>query len=416
MKTLETELRWLCILLSTLGLACADKDGSRDPGVVGIESAGDSDTDSGASSSDPSDDPIEDMAADAEDSADSASPLMDMGPPPDTGPPLPEFPPMPLEPCENGDCWSRLTFSAYCGSTTVDESYSSGNFNVHEFELSVWDGRRVELSMLRLDGVLFPALVILDEMGETVYDGEIGAWNEELTINPIATGEDGEEAVVEILPHADRTLYVYLTSWDVIESDFVAPIPTEVAYTFEVYNDCAPETGTELPPNFDPEDVLDGDYILPESEPPGLYERKMDACSRGNRRAIEVIYTVARRWAELRPDITPMQVRDINENVELCGVDHQTHDDGTHFDIIVGCASDTVCLDVVPVLDLARLYIDTGEVCGIINNNADAQEVINPYFAMNHGYDPWNGGFMRSVDGHEFHFHVRVKKPDESCN
>jgi hypothetical protein len=395
-----------------LALAGCSGPAGRDSGEVFSTDAatGEDDTSTAGATTDPGGTDTQ-----TTDTSDEGDPLMDMGPPPDMGPMPPDEPPMPLAPCENGSCWSTLTFSAICGSTFVDENYASGSFNVHEFSLSVWADRPVELSLTRTGGAFFPAIVIHDDMGETVYDGEIGAWNDQLTINAITTGEDGEVAAVEILPKVDMQLSVFLTGWDVIASDFVAPIPTDVTYTFEVYNDCVSETGTQLPPNFDPNDIVDGYHLLPPSEPPGLYTRKADGCSRGIQRLIEVIYTVAVRWAELRPEFTPITVLDLNEG-PCSTVDHETHDDGTHVDLTISCATEVACANWVPAVDLARLFVDTGEVCGIIFNDDGVQAVINPYFEANHDYEPWHQTFMRTVAGHESHFHLRVKKLDETCN
>jgi hypothetical protein len=44
------------------------------------------------------------------------------------------------------------------------------------------------------------------------------------------------------------------------------------------------------------------------------------------------------------------------------------------------------------------------------------QAVVNPYFTSKYSYTPWHGTFMRSVSGHTHHFHIRVKKPDGTCN
>ena len=60
--------------------------------------------------------------------------------------------------------------------------------------------------------------------------------------------------------------------------------------------------------------------------------------------------------------------------------------------------------------------MDTGQVCGIINNDPAVQKVVNAYFNSKFSYKPWHGTFMRSVSGHTHHFHVRVKKPNGLCN
>jgi hypothetical protein len=93
------------------------------------------------------------------------------------------------------------------------------------------------------------------------------------------------------------------------------------------------------PPNFVEDDVVGGYHLLPDAAPPGLYEHKDDDCSRGTRRLIQVLYTVAARWHALRPEFAPIAFRDLNE-AWCSSVDHATHDDGTHADLIAGCATD----------------------------------------------------------------------------
>lgn len=404
-----------CLVSALLLPACADSGrpgASDDAASLGDELSTDtsSEDDGGPTGSDGTEPTTSTSTSTSDD-----GPLMDMGPPPDMGPEPPEDPPMVVEPCGPASCWSTLSFSAYCGPTLVQENFSSGNYNVHSFALSVWADRPVELTLMPTAGAWFPAIVIHDEQGETVYDGVVGAWNEALTVNGISTGEDGDAAAVEILPKLDGELTIYVTGWDVIAGDFVPDMPTDVSYDFEVFNDCPPEAGTVPPPNFDPNDVVDGYHLLPDSEPPGLYTHKEDDCSRGNQNLVETIYTVAARWAELRPEYTPLYIADLNE-AWCSSVDHATHDDGTHVDLSMGCATQAACANWIPALDLARLFVDTGQACGIIFNDTLVQSHANPYFEGSFAYEPWKQTFMRSVDGHDSHFHVRVKLADDSCN
>ena len=97
-------------------------------------------------------------------------------------------------------------------------------------------------------------------------------------------------------------------------------------------------------------------------------------------------------------------------------VSHQTHADGTHADLTAGCATQVACTNNQPAMDLARLFVDTGQVCGIINNDTAVQKAVNAYFTSKFSYKPWHSTFMCSVSGHTHHFHVRVKKPDGTSN
>lgn len=404
-RSSSTTLGWVSLYVLA---GCGSEEPGRadDSGVLSSDAStgGPAPADESSTGSDPDPDP----------DSTGTTPSPDLGGPPPPPPPPPD-PPMPLEPCELGACWSTLTFSSYCGSTAITENFSSGAYNVHQFALRVRAGIPAELTVLRTNGDLDPAFVIHDDAGETVYDGELGIVREDLVVEAIDTGDGSDTAVVRIMPEADLALTVFLTGWSVVDGGFAPPIPTDVTYELEVFQECPPDTGTLPPPNFDPGAIVGGYHLLPESEPPGLYERKPDDCSRGNERLIDAIYTAAWRLHELRPELTPIAVRDLNEGT-CSTVDHATHDDGTHVDLVVSCATDVSCADFIPAMDFARLFVDTGEACGILFNDERVQDAINPYFAANHGYAPWNGGFMRTVSGHTQHFHVRVKKPDGTCN
>jgi hypothetical protein len=234
----------------------------------------------------------------------------------------------------------------------------------------------------------------------------------------VSSGQGASSAHVILLAQADTPVSVFVTSWGVVEGAFVPPMPGDATYSLSTDVDCVPPPpGTLLsPPTVDPSNTQNGYFLLPDSEPPGLYVHKADACSWGSKLLIDVIYTVATKWKPLYPSLSPISVRDMNENVAVCGTNHQTHDDGTHVDIVAGCATDIYCADKAPKIALAKLFVDTGVACGILNNDTAVQQTVNDYFAQHTNYAPWKGQFMRSVTGHTAHFHVRVKKSDGTCN
>jgi hypothetical protein len=163
--------------------------------------------------------------------------------------------------------------------------------------------------------------------------------------------------------------------------------------------------------------VVGGYYILPPPSPAGLYKYKGAVpCSRGGKLIIDVIYTVATQWLAKYPQYGSLKVGDINEDLS-CGIDHATHQGGIYADISVPCGTAAACGDVQPAIDLAAMFINTGAMCGIIFNDPAVQSVVNAYFVENTDYSPSNpNGFMYSYTGHANHFHIRVKKPDGSCN
>ncbi len=335
-----------------------------------------------------------------------------LGPADDAPPPVVD-PPEAYAPCQVGQCWAAPTLSGSCGHVKINEDFSSGKYNVHEFPLTTPADVAVTLTLKRTAGSWSPALIVRDEAGTIVHDGERSAGGDALTVKLVASGKASSSAAVGITANRDTQLYVFVTAWGVVDSDFFQTMPLDAEYQLDAFADCVPPPPGPLlsPPNFDPSDTKDGYYLLPQSDPPGLYVRKADYYSRGTKLLIDVIYTVATHWKQQRPALSPLAVRDLNN-----APDHATHDDGTHVDIVADCATSVACTDDQPAIELAKLFIDTGQACGIINNNTAAQAVVNAYFTAKYSYEPWHGTFMRSLAGHTGHFHVRVKKPDGSCN
>ncbi len=325
-------------------------------------------------------------------------------------------PPMTVVPCDSGRCWQAATLSSACGTATINENFGTGLYNVHEYALSAPANVPLELAAQRTAGSWGPALILHDEQGTTLHDGELSLSTAALSIQGVSSGRSTDTAAVQITAKADRQLSVFVTGWDVIDNGFVPDLPADADYTLTNFADCTPPTGSLLsPPNFDPNNVVGGFHLLPPSDPAGLYTRKDDDCSRGTKLLIDVLYTVAVRWQQIRPSLSPINYRDLNEG-SCSTVNHATHDDGTHADVTAGCGTLVSCSDNQPKIDLAKLFVDTGKVCGILNNDEDVQPIINAYFASKYSYAPWKGKFMRTVVGHTGHFHVRVMKPDGSCN
>lgn len=390
-------------------IACGDSEGTkRLPPLGDGESTGDV---AGTSTGSPP--AATTGGADTTSAADEGGSSGDGAPEPDLPPPTPPDPPMPVQPCAMGTCFSQLSFSSVCTTTTAGEDFSSGNYNVHHYPLRVAAGVPVEVTLTPTAGAAAPMIVIHDEAGATVFDGELGLVDEAFEVTPLATGQDGQPAAVDLVAQQGQRLTVFVSAWEVADADFVAPMPTDVEYALEVRTVCDPPSITP-PPNFDEDDIVGGYHLLPHAEPDGLYTRREDGCSRGNQNLIDVLYTAALRWSEVRPELAPFEMWDLNEG-PCSTVDHSTHDDGTHADLHIDCGTEVDCADWVPAFDLARIFIHTGEVCGIIFNDEPIQDLANPYFESQRDFDPWHGTFMRTVGSHVVHFHVRVKRPDGTC-
>jgi hypothetical protein len=340
---------------------------------------------------------------------------MDAGAAPDAGPaPMPEDV---SAACPGELCWMAGGLSPLCGTWTTDEDFSSGRYGAHAYTSRLRAGVATTFTARVTGGAWAPAILVLDETGGTVHDGRTGLTTGPVRVTASASGAGAAEASVTLVADADATVTVVITSWANRDAGFTSMLPTDATYDVTVQADC--EDTLLTPPNFDETDVVDGYHVLPPSDPEGLYTRKPDGCSRGTRLLIDVIYTAAVRWHEARPDLPPLSVLDLNEG-PCSTVDHATHDDGTHVDIHVSCGTEVACADDSAAIDLARILVDTGSVCGILFNDTAVQAEVNPYFFSNYAYEPWDpsgaGRFMRTVSGHTGHFHVRVFQPDGTCN
>ena len=373
-------MRWLLLLVVALG--CGDSDPEPDAGL-------DASVDGGM-----------DLDAALDASFDGG---VDAGT--DAGPVLPEDV---SAVCPSELCWMAGGLTATCGRYALTEDFSSGRYGAHEYTSRLRAGVETTFEVRSTGGTWDPVLFVFDVARNTVYDGNVG-----LTTGPIRVVASDPTSVT-VIADADTTVTVVLSSWAHYDAGFTTMLPTDVSYELSIEAECE-EGGLLTPPNFDEGNVVGGYYLLPQSDPAGLYTRKPDDCSRGTRLLIDVIYTAAVRWAEARPELGPLNIRDMNEG-SCSTVDHATHDDGTHVDITATCATQVSCADDSAAIDLARIFIDTGVVCGILFNDTGVQGVVNPYFESSYSYEPWRGQFMRTVTGHTNHFHVRVMKPDGTCN
>lgn len=340
----------------------------------------------------------------------------DADPPMDTMPPPRQ--PRSVTPCNaKSDCWQTSLAARRCFESKVREDYSTGRFNVHRWETTLFgNASHNRLALQRTGGNWTPAVVIIQTDGTVLFDGRIGRTSGPVHVRVTESRSDRMEFLVDA--QTTTRVYVFATSETALQSGFQTRLPRDATYELKVESSCQnpPQTNLRLPPNFDPNARKNGYYQLPPSQPPGLYTRKHAECSWGQKNLIKVFYTVAAQWNQIRPAQTPLGIRDLNENVAVCGVDHVTHSDGTHGDLTHGCATQVSCGDDQPAIDLAKLLIDTGEVCGILYNDPRVQRSANQYFRSKHNFRPWGGTFMRSVTGHDHHFHIRVRKPNGACN
>lgn len=161
---------------------------------------------------------------------------------PDAGDPPPE--PEPREPCTNGTCWETRAPAMGCSPFVLAEDFSSGNYNVHRYATTIWGGVETMIHLERTGGTFQPAIIIVGEDGTTLYDGAVGRVEGGLTVTPEHDGMTGAIARVVIASDQTVSVYVFVTGWSVVDSDFVPFLPQNVTYDLVIEGNC-PGTVTE---------------------------------------------------------------------------------------------------------------------------------------------------------------------------
>ncbi|MBW2528894.1 MAG: hypothetical protein JRI23_32260 [Deltaproteobacteria bacterium] len=143
----------------------------------------------------------------------------------------------PYDPCATADCWSAPALGA-CGSTAIDENFSSGNYNVHRYLVMAPADVDVDLRLTRTAGSWSPTLIVHDEQGTTVFDGEQTHSTSSLQVTDPSSSAD--EVAVRVRASTRQHLAVFATGASVVASDFSDPLPTDAEYTVDSAFDCTP--------------------------------------------------------------------------------------------------------------------------------------------------------------------------------
>ncbi len=146
--------------------------------------------------------------------------------------------PASLRPCVNGACWFPVLATDPCGAVSRAEDFSSGRYNVHRYRLSVRRDTPGRIELRRTSGTFAPALVLARLDGTVLSDGAISDPSGSPRVVVVDAGRTGDIAVTTVASTADLEVDVYVTSWSVLGSDFMASMPTDVAYSLTIENTC----------------------------------------------------------------------------------------------------------------------------------------------------------------------------------
>ncbi|MBN2360907.1 MAG: hypothetical protein JXR83_15735, partial [Deltaproteobacteria bacterium] len=153
----------------------------------------------------------------------------------DSGPP-----PLPadIDPCENGSCWSDDAWAPPCGYAPVDEDYSSGRYNVHEYRVVLYHDAPIRITVDRTAGTWQPAIIVVTAAGEVVSDGAVALQRPGLNATIAATGRTGARARLRLNTGTDTPASVFVTGWGAIDSGFTEFQPQTAEYSLLIESRC----------------------------------------------------------------------------------------------------------------------------------------------------------------------------------
>ncbi len=162
-----------------------------------------------------------------------------------------ELEPVPLTPCDPGRCWlDAPALGGRCGTSSIDEDYSSERYNVHRYPLAVPAEVSLEVHLRPSAGDWSPALVVQTIDGVTIYDGERADGDAPgVELERLSAGRDGGPASLGLRSVEEAQLHLFVTSWEVVGGGFEPAMPADVEYTLSVVADCPlPEATCPLDP------------------------------------------------------------------------------------------------------------------------------------------------------------------------
>ncbi len=154
----------------------------------------------------------------------------------DMGPPPPE--PEPREPCVMDRCWDTALATPRCVRRSIDEDFSSGSYDAHDWATVLWAGVPTTVTVAVSAGDWQPAVLVLESDGRVLFDGATGRTESGLTVDAITDGRSGAVAEVRLTSGADRAVSVFVTSWAAVESSFANGPPTSADYTLTISGSC----------------------------------------------------------------------------------------------------------------------------------------------------------------------------------
>lgn len=147
-------------------------------------------------------------------------------------------------PCEVASCWDPSTTLSRCRAAALAEDFSSGRFAVHRYSIQIDPDGPVDIRHARLGGDYDPALFITDDTGRLVHAGAPVTLHPSVDVDRAVDGRGSDAASVTLTARAATSLWVHVTSWDVVDEGFGALVPTDARYRVSFEQRCEGGAGT----------------------------------------------------------------------------------------------------------------------------------------------------------------------------
>ncbi len=150
---------------------------------------------------------------------------------------------IPRDPCpgSSSTCWETQG-AAKCAMFTKSEDFSSGNYNVHRYRMTLGANADTDVRLTRTAGSWSPAVVVVGTDGTTYFDGNSGT----SAVTVMSDGSSSDVVDLSIRLPADTDVDVVVTAHAVIGANFSAieAITQSATYNLVVDPACMSGTGT----------------------------------------------------------------------------------------------------------------------------------------------------------------------------
>jgi hypothetical protein len=134
--------------------------------------------------------------------------------------------------------WRPSTASIGCSTWSMDENFSSGRFNVHRFRAPLASLGELRVQLGRQSGSWQPAIFVTDRRGELIVAGDASGGHGGYEAEVLRDGRSGAVAEATFTNDLTGDVYVFVTSWEVVDAGLEGRLPTSARYTLTLGHAC----------------------------------------------------------------------------------------------------------------------------------------------------------------------------------